>query len=38
LIVMNAAWCVVFGYLVLGLFVAALLPVSIFLGKRFAVT
>lgn len=38
LIVMNAAWCVVFGSWLTGLCVLLLLPLSVFLGKRFAVT
>lgn len=38
LIVMNAAWCVAFGYFGLGIFVLILLPLSMFLGKKFAVT
>ncbi len=38
LIVMNAAWCVAFGYWEYGLGVAALLPLSVWLGKLFAVT
>ncbi len=38
LIVMNAAWCVAFGYFGPGLLVLLLLPLSIFLGKIFAVT
>lgn len=38
LIIMNAAWCVAFGYWEYGLAVAALLPLSVWLGKLFAVT
>ena len=38
LIIMNAAWCMAFGYWEAGLLVAALLPLSLFLGKLFAVT
>ncbi len=38
LIVMNAAWCIAFGYFGLGLAVMALLPVSMLLGRLFAVT
>lgn len=38
LIVMNAAWCVAFGYFGPGLLVLLLLPLSLFLGKIFAVT
>lgn len=38
LIVMNAAWCVAFGYPAAGLLVLALLPLSLLLGKAFAVT
>ncbi len=38
LIVMNAAWCVAFGYFGPGLLVLLLLPLSMFLGKIFAVT
>lgn len=38
LIVMNAAWCVAFGYFLPGLLVLLLLPLSMVLGKIFAVT
>lgn len=38
LIIMNAAWCVTFGYWPLALIVVLLLPLSIALGKYFAVT
>ncbi|WP_373514833.1 UbiA-like protein EboC [Persicitalea sp.] len=38
LIVMDAAWCVAFGYWPLALLVLLLLPCSIFLAKIFAVT
>ncbi len=38
LIVMNAAWCVAFGYFGPGLLVLLLLPLCLFLGKIFAVT
>ncbi len=38
LIVMNAAWCVAFGYWPVAILVVLLLPLSIFLGKLFAVT
>lgn len=38
LIIMNAAWCVAFGYWPLALIVVLLLPVSLWLGKIFAVT
>lgn len=38
LIVMNAAWCMVFGYWPLAVIVLLLLPLSVFLGKIFAVT
>ena len=38
LIVMNAAWCMVFGYGYLTLVVVLLLPLSILLARIFAVT
>lgn len=38
LIVMNASWCVAFGLWPLALIVLALLPVSMYLAKVFAVT
>jgi heme O synthase-like polyprenyltransferase len=38
LIVMNASWCVTFGLWPVALIVLALLPLSIFLSKIFAVT
>lgn len=38
LICMDAAWAACFHSLYAGLFIACLLPVSIWLGKRFAVT
>ncbi|QRR03634.1 UbiA-like protein EboC [Dyadobacter sandarakinus] len=38
LIVMNASWCMAFGYWPLAFAVLALLPLSIGLGKAFAVT
>ncbi|GHB76952.1 UbiA-like protein EboC [Persicitalea jodogahamensis] len=38
LIVMDAAWCVAFGYWPLALLVLLLLPFSIYLAKIFAVT
>ncbi|MGQ0829428.1 MAG: UbiA-like protein EboC [Bacteroidota bacterium] len=38
LILMDAAWCIVFGFPVLGLITISLMPVSIFLSKYFAVT
>jgi heme O synthase-like polyprenyltransferase len=37
-IIMNASWCVAFGFWTVGLLVLALLPLSIRLGKMFAVT
>lgn len=38
LIVMNASWCAAFGLLPVALAVLALLPLSLFLAKAFAVT
>ena len=38
LIIMNAAWCMVFGYPLIAAITILLLPVSMFLAKRFAVT
>lgn len=38
LILMDAAWAAVFGSFELALFIAILLPLSIWLSKRFAVT
>lgn len=38
LIIMNAAWAGVAGSITLALIIASLLPVSMFLGKKFAVT
>lgn len=38
LILMDAAWAAVFGSLELAFFIAILLPLSIWLSKRFAVT
>lgn len=38
LILMDAAWCMAFGYTTLGLITISLMPVSIFLSKYFAVT
>jgi 4-hydroxybenzoate polyprenyltransferase len=38
LILMDAAWAACFFSLYAGLFIACLLPISIWLGKRFAVT
>lgn len=38
LILMDAAWAAVFGSLELSIFIACLLPLSIYLSKRFAVT
>lgn len=38
LIVMNASWCISFGYLPLGLAVLALLPLSLLFARMFAVT
>lgn len=38
LILMDAAWCMAFGYTTLGLITVCLMPVSIFLSKYFAVT
>lgn len=38
LILMDAAWAAVFGSLELAIFIAFLLPLSIWLSKRFAVT
>lgn len=38
LIVMNASWCIAFGYLPIGLAVLALLPLSLLFAKMFAVT
>lgn len=38
LILMNAAWAAAFGVLPVALFIVILLPVSILLGKAFAVT
>ena len=37
-IIMNASWCVAFGFWTVGILVLALLPLSIRLGKMFAVT
>lgn len=38
LILMNASWIAISGYWVLALAICAILPVSIFLAKKFAVT
>jgi 4-hydroxybenzoate polyprenyltransferase len=38
LILMNASWVAISGYWVLALAICAILPVSIFLAKKFAVT
>lgn len=38
LIVMNASWCIVFGFWPVALAVLALLPLSLYLAKAFAVT
>ncbi len=38
LIVMNAAWCMAFGYPLVGMITLLLLPVSLWLSKQFAVT
>lgn len=38
LIIMNAVWCIAFGYWPLALAVILLLPVSMWMGKIFAVT
>ncbi len=38
LILMDAAWCMAFGFPVLGLVTILLMPISIFLSKHFAVT
>jgi heme O synthase-like polyprenyltransferase len=38
LIVMNASWCIAFGYLPIGLAVLALLPLSLLFARMFAVT
>ncbi|MCE9537680.1 MAG: UbiA-like protein EboC [Bacteroidetes bacterium] len=38
LILMDAAWCMAFGYTTLGLITLCLMPVSVFLSKYFAVT
>lgn len=38
LILMDAAWAAVFGSVIVAIFIAFLLPVSIWLSKRFAVT
>lgn len=38
LIIMNAVWCVAFGYWPVAIIVVILLPISIALGKMFAVT
>jgi len=38
LILMNAAWAAAFGVLPIAIFIVILLPVSILLGKAFAVT
>lgn len=38
LIVMNASWCAAFGLLPVAIAVLALLPLSLFLAKAFAVT
>ncbi len=38
LILMDGAWCMAFGYPVMGLVTLALMPLSLFLSKFFAVT
>jgi len=38
LILMNASWIAIAGHWLLALAVCAILPVSIFLAKKFAVT
>ena len=38
LILMDAAWAAAFGFLYAAIFIACLLPLSIWLSKRFAVT
>ena len=38
LILMDACWCMVFGYPVLALVTISLMPISIYLSKSFAVT
>ncbi|HET9054644.1 MAG TPA: polyprenyltransferase, partial [Cyclobacteriaceae bacterium] len=38
LIVMNAAWAAAFGMIYFALLIVLLLPVSLLLGKLFAVT
>jgi len=38
LILMDAAWAAIFGYLPFAIFITFLLPLSIWLSKRFAVT
>jgi len=38
LILMDAVWCIVFGFPVLGLITILLMPVSVFLSNYFAVT
>lgn len=38
LIIMNAVWCIAFGYWPVALMVVLLLPVSMWMGKIFAVT
>ncbi|MNR50192.1 hypothetical protein D3C85_1696780 [compost metagenome] len=38
LILMNAAWAAAFGVFQIAIFIVILLPISLLLGKAFAVT